>query len=64
VAVGPPKDAYYGYYQEFGFYNEPGKGFMRASFDGGTEQALEIVKKEVWAAVGSVRSNPGGGGLL
>lgn len=62
VAVGPPKDAFYGYFQEWGFRSVPGKGFMRSSFDASQDQALDIIRREVWAAV-SERS-PGGSGLL
>jgi HK97 gp10 family phage protein len=62
VAVGPPKAAHYGYFQEYGFYNVPGKGFMRASFDSSHGRALQIIQREIWAAI-SERS-PGGSGLL
>jgi HK97 gp10 family phage protein len=51
VAVGPPKDAYYGYFQEFGFYDVPGKGFVRVAFDVAQDEAQDIVQREVWNAI-------------
>ncbi len=48
VVVGPNKDAFYGYFQEFGFYDVPGKGFMRAAFDVAQDEAVDIVQRETW----------------
>ena len=48
VAVGPPKDAFYSYFQEYGFYDVPGKGFVRVAFDVAQDESQDIIQREVW----------------
>jgi HK97 gp10 family phage protein len=55
VAVGPSKDAFYAYFQEFGTAphgNHPGhppQAFARPAFDDTVDGALRSIQDDIWA---------------
>lgn len=57
VAVGPSKDAFYGYFQEYGVPphgthpGNPPQPFARPAFDETSDTALKIVADDSWAYV-------------
>lgn len=68
VAIGPTREFFYGYYQEFGTSRHGAQPFARPAFDTKTMQSIQILKAELWRAlVGrglSTRAGSSGGGLL
>lgn len=51
VAVGPTKDFFYGFFQEFGYGPGPVNAFMRPSFDSTAQTSLTIIMQMLWAAI-------------
>jgi HK97 gp10 family phage protein len=51
VAVGPTKDYFYGYFQEFGTAHHGAQPWARPGFDEGKDEALAIIGREAWAAI-------------
>lgn len=63
VGIGPTKDFWYWFYQEFGTVHHPAQPAMRPAFDSGATQALQAIGHALWDAIakhaGSVRSTTG-----
>lgn len=49
VAVGPAKDSFYGFFQEYGTAKHGAQPFMRPAFDEKGPQALTIFQQDIWA---------------
>lgn len=62
IAMGPAVAFFYGYFQEFGTSRHGAQAFLRPSFDGGAQRAINIMKAEAWHAVISRGGSRGGGG--
>ena len=64
VAVGPNKDAFYGFFQEFGTVHHAAQPFMRPAFDLKVREALKAVQEGIWRvlrAEGRAQSTTGRG---
>lgn len=60
VAIGPGKDFFYGFYQEYGTVHNAAHPFMRPAFDSGASRAIADITRELWtvlAARGIARSS-------
>lgn len=66
VEVGPRREFFYGFFQEFGHGPGPAQPFMRPAFDSNIRTSLAIVQAHLWAAIqsGTGRATSTGGGLL
>jgi HK97 gp10 family phage protein len=67
VAIGPTKNFFYGFFQEFGTTRHGSQPFMRPAFDSDHRTTLQIVKNHAWEALarkGATSRSPGGVGLL
>lgn len=53
VAVGPAKEFFYGFFQEFGTVHHPAQPFMRPAFDGGVSKVLSGLARSLWTALAS-----------
>ena len=51
VAVGPTRDAFYGFYQEFGTVHHGAQPFMRPAFDTEASRALAELGRAMWTAL-------------
>lgn len=51
VIIGPSKDVFYGFFQEFGHGPGPAQPFMRPAFDLHVQDSLRIVQAHLWAAL-------------
>jgi HK97 gp10 family phage protein len=49
VAVGPQKEFFYGFFQEFGTVKHGVQAFMRPAFDERVNTALTVFQKDIWA---------------
>jgi HK97 gp10 family phage protein len=49
IAVGPRKDFFYGIFLEYGTVKMSAQPFMRPAFDSTRDEALTILKDELWA---------------
>ena len=57
VGVGPTKDFFYWFYQEFGTVHHPAKPAMRPAFDAGAERALKAIGYGLWDAIAKYASS-------
>lgn len=56
VWIGPPRDAYYAYFLEFGTKFMRARPFARPAFDSEQEHAQAVLKQDVWDAfLGALR---------
>lgn len=53
VAVGPTREFYYGFFQEFGTKHHGAHAFMRPAFDTQAEKALGVLGKALWRELAS-----------
>lgn len=51
VGIGPTKNFWYWFYQEFGTVHHPAQPAMRPAFDRGAEQALKAIGDGLWDAI-------------
>jgi len=49
IAVGPRQDFFYGIFLEYGTVKMSALPFMRPAFDSTRDEALTILKDELWA---------------
>ena len=67
VAVGPSKDAFYGFFQEFGVAphgKHPGHSaqpFARPAFDETVDAALRVIQDDIWAHLRDTATRSGTG---
>lgn len=69
VAIGPTRNFFYGWFQEYGTTRHGAQPFLRPAFDGESQGALRIIRNEVWDAlakrgVSARSSGSGSSGLL
>jgi HK97 gp10 family phage protein len=53
VAVGPSKDFFYAFFQEFGTTRHPAKPHAREAFDAGVGEAFVILQNGIWIVLRS-----------
>ncbi len=70
VAIGPSKDAFYGYFQEFGTAphgthpGHPPQAFARPAFDQTQDAVLRAIQDDIWAHLrNTAERSTGGRGL-
>jgi HK97 gp10 family phage protein len=66
VAIGPKKEAYYGFFQEYGTVHHAAHPFMRPAFDSQQAATLAILSQVLWmelAAKGTIRTGEAASGL-
>lgn len=51
VAVGPTKNFFYGFFDEFGTARQGAQPWARPAFDEGKEEGLDIIGRAAWAAI-------------
>lgn len=51
VAVGPQKNFFYGFFQEYGTIHQAAQPFMRPAFDNQSRSALNVVAESMWLAI-------------
>lgn len=63
VGIGPTKDFWYWFFQEFGTVRHSAQPAMRPAFDAGAERALKALGNALWDAIakhaGAARSTTG-----
>lgn len=68
VAIGPTRNFFYGFFQEFGTSRHSAQPFLRPAFDSEGPRALKVIAAAMWDALirrggGSGRASGGGVGL-
>lgn len=48
VWIGPSRDAYYGYFQEYGTRYHAAQPFARPAFDSEHDEAQRVLQHEIW----------------
>jgi HK97 gp10 family phage protein len=60
VAIGPSKQFFYDYFQEYGTVRHRAQPFYRPAFDSESVRSLGIIGQQLWAAIkGSARVSQG-----
>jgi len=62
VGIGPYKDGFYGWFQEFGTVNHSAQPFMRPAWDAKRDGAYRAIQEDLWAWIRKTSTSGGTGG--